>query len=178
MDARPLAMSLLRVPVVALWDSKRAGYRILYALDIDENAVETYRHNFPDTRCEVADIMSCDFEKLLKNLSLKTGELDVLIGGPPCQGFSTAGMRFWDDPRNGLLKYYVNALAVLRPKWFVMENVEGLLTAKGGIYVCEAANAFINLGYSIRIEKIYAQEYGIPQRRKRALVIGIGWNGI
>ena len=116
--------------------------------------------------------MSCDFEKLLKNLKLKTGELDILIGGPPCQGFSTAGMRFWDDPRNGLLKHYVNALDILRPKWFIMENVEGLLTAKGGIYVYEAARAFIKLGYSIRIDKIYAQEYGIPQRRKRTLVIG------
>ena len=172
MDARPLAMSLFAGAGGCSLGFKRAGYDMLYALDIDENAGATYRYNFPDTPCDVADIMSCDFKKLLKNLSLKTGELDVLIGGPPCQGFSTAGMRFWDDPRNGLLKHYVNALAVLRPKWFIMENVEGLLTAKGGLYVYEAANAFINLGYAIRIDKIYAQEYGIPQRRKRTLVIG------
>lgn len=172
MDAKPLAISLFAGAGGCSLGFKRAGYNILYAIDINENAVETYRHNFPNTQCEMADIMSCDFEKLLKNLRLKTGELDILIGGPPCQGFSTAGMRFWDDPRNGLLKHYVNALAILRPKWFIMENVEGLLTAKGGIYVYEAARAFIKLGYSIRIDKIYAQEYGIPQRRKRTLIIG------
>ncbi len=172
MNAKPLAISLFAGAGGCSLGFKRAGYNILYAIDINENAVETYRHNFTDTQCEMADIMSYDFEKLLKNLRLKKGELDILIGGPPCQGFSTAGMRFWDDPRNGLLKHYVNALAILRPKWFIMENVEGLLTAKGGIYVYEAARAFIKLGYSIRIDKIYAQEYGIPQRRKRTLVIG------
>ena len=172
MDAKPLAISLFAGAGGCSLGFKRAGYNILYALDINENAVETYRYNFPDTQCEMGDIMSCDFEKLLKNLKLKAGELDILIGGPPCQGFSTAGMRFWDDPRNGLLKHYVNALAILRPKWFIMENVEGLLTAKGGIYVYEAARAFIKLGYSIRIDKIYAQEYGIPQRRKRTFVFG------
>ena len=172
MDAKPLAISLFAGAGGCSLGFKRAGYNILYAIDINENAVETYRYNFPDTQCEMGDIMSCGFEKLLKNLKLKTGELDILIGGPPCQGFSTAGMRFWDDPRNGLLKHYVNALAILRPKWFIMENVEGLLTAKGGIYVYEAARAFIKLGYSIRIDKIYAQEYGIPQRRKRTFVIG------
>ncbi len=172
MDTKPLAISLFAGAGGCSLGFKRAGYDILYAIDINENAVETYRHNFPDTQCEMGDIMSCDFEKLLKNLKLKTGELDILIGGPPCQGFSTAGMRFWDDPRNGLLKHYVKALTILRPKWFIMENVEGLLTAKGGTYVYEAARAFIELGYSIRIDKIYAQEYGIPQRRKRTLVIG------
>ncbi len=172
MDAQPLAISLFAGAGGCSLGFKRAGYNILYALDINGNAVETYRHNFPDIQCEIADIMSCDFEKLLKKLRLKTGELDILVGGPPCQGFSTAGTRFWDDPRNGLLKHYDNALAILRPKWFIMENVEGLLTAKGGIYVYEAARAFINLGYSIRIDKIYAQEYGIPQRRKRTLIIG------
>ena len=172
MDTKPLAISLFAGAGGCSLGFKRAGYDILYAIDINENAVETYRYNFSDTQCEMGDIMSCDFEKLLKNLKLKTGELDILIGGPPCQGFSTAGMRFWDDPRNGLLKHYVKALTILRPKWFIMENVEGLLTAKGGTYVYEAARAFIKLGYSIRIDKIYAQEYGIPQRRKRTLVIG------
>lgn len=96
----------------------------------------------------------------------------MLIGGPPCQGFSTAGTRFWDDPRNHLLRSYVKALEVIRPKWFIMENVEGLLTSNKGKYVYEAAKAFIDLGYLIRIEKVYSQEYGVPQRRKRVLIVG------
>jgi len=108
----------------------------------------------------------------LKNLNIEAGELDILIGGPPCQGFSTAGSRFWDDPRNHLLKSYIRALKTIKPKWFIMENVEGLLTSNKGEYIYEAAKAFIELGYQIRVEKIYSQEYGVPQRRKRVLIIG------
>ena len=111
------------------------------------------------------------FRSLKKN-NLKQGELDFLIGGPPCQGFSTAGTRFWDDPRNHLLKSYVNALEVMQPKWFMMENVEGLLTSNKGIYITEAIKAFTELGYNVHVEKIYSQEYGVLQRRKRVIVLG------
>ncbi|MGV0034792.1 MAG: DNA cytosine methyltransferase, partial [Candidatus Azotimanducaceae bacterium WSBS_2022_MAG_OTU7] len=146
---------------------EQAGYKILYSNDIDLAAVETYRKNFPSTTCTDRNIDDLNFEEILESMSLKEGDLDILIGGPPCQGFSTAGPRFWDDPRNHLLKSYVRALNVIKPKWFLMENVEGLLTSNNGKYVFEAAKAFLDLGYDIRIEKIYSQEYGIPQRRKR-----------
>ena len=132
---------------------KQAGYSVLYASDIDESAGKSYSINFPETPFEQADINKLDFKSILSNTRTKQGELDILIGGPPCQGFSTAGTRFWEDPRNELLKSYVNALRTIKPKWFLMENVEGLLTAKGGEYLFEAAKAFIALGYKIRIEK-------------------------
>lgn len=149
---------------------QKAGYQILVALELEAATVQTYQTNFSDTICLQADIRDFDFKLLLKYI--QPGELDMLIGGPPCQGFSTAGMRFWDDPRNALLKNYIKALKILRPKWFLMENVEGLLTLKHGQYIYEAAKAFIELGYRIRIDKIYAHEYGIGQRRKRVLIIG------
>lgn len=151
---------------------QNAGYQIVYASDIEKSAIDTYQKNFEKTDCEIRDIRALDGQYLLNKLGLEAGELDFLIGGPPCQGFSTAGMRFWDDPRNILLKEYVRCLSELKPKWFLMENVEGLLTSKKGEYVYEAAKAFMNLGYSIRIEKVYSHEYGIPQRRKRVFVIG------
>jgi DNA (cytosine-5)-methyltransferase 1 len=151
---------------------KKAGYEIIFATDIDLAAIKTYRANFPETKTLAADINQIDFDEVLSDLKLRAGELDFLIGGPPCQGFSTAGLRFWDDPRNALLKNYVNALDKLKPKWFLMENVEGLLTANEGLYLYEAAKALIDLGYKIRIEKVYAHEYGIPQRRKRVFIIG------
>jgi DNA (cytosine-5)-methyltransferase 1 len=114
---------------------QRAGYNILLASDIDKAAISSYKANFPETNCLEADICNIDFQKTLPDLGLLVGELDILIGGPPCQGFSTAGMRFWEDPRNALLKQYIHALQTMRPKWFLMENVEGLLTAdKGKIY--------------------------------------------
>jgi len=151
---------------------KQAGYSILFANDKDSAALTTYNKNFPETNCSPAGIDEIDFEKILSECKISSGELDILIGGPPCQGFSTAGPRFWDDPRNHLLKSYIRALKTLRPKWFIMENVEGLLTSNGGKYIFEAARAFIDLGYNIRIEKLYAQEYGVPQRRKRVLIVG------
>lgn len=150
----------------------RAGFKILAALDHDQPSCETYARNFGGTDVRQADVTSTDWDDLLADHQLQPGELEVLIGGPPCQGFSTAGKRFWDDPRNHLLKSYVEALRTIQPKWFLMENVEGLLTTKQGDYVLHAVEAFISLGYRIRIEKVYSHEYGVPQRRKRVLIVG------
>ena len=151
---------------------QQSGYDIIYATDIDEIAVKTYSLNFRHTLCECWDIRAIDFESLMKRLKLSSGELDFLIGGPPCQGFSSAGTRFWEDPRNLLLKSYADALETIKPKWFLMENVEGLLTANHGEYLSEIVKIFIDLGYQIQIEKVYAHEYGIPQRRKRVFIVG------
>ncbi len=151
---------------------KNAGYEITYATDINQQAVSTYKINLPKTPCEQQDIADIDFYKLLHRFKLKRGEIDIVIGGPPCQGFSSAGLQFWDDPRNSMLKQYVRALNILKPKWFLMENVEGLLTANKGTYIYEISKAFIEIGYSIRIDKIYAHEFGVPQRRKRVFIIG------
>lgn len=169
---KPTAISLFCGAGGCSLGFEQGGYNILFATDCDKAAVETYRTNFPETQCEEAKIEQVDFQALMGRFGLQQGDLDVLIGGPPCQGFSTAGTRFWDDPRNRLLKEYVSALRTIKPKWFVMENVEGLLTAKNGDYVTEAVKAFIKLGYSVHLEKVYSQEYGIPQRRKRVLIIG------
>ncbi len=169
---KPTAISLFCGAGGCSLGFRQAGCSILYATDKDKAAVTTYKKNFPETICIQEDIENLDFAQILSELRLKTGELDVLIGGPPCQGFSTAGACFWDDPRNHLLKSYVKALEIVKPKWFFMENVEGLLTSNKGIYIFEAVKAFIALGYQIRLEKIYSQEYGIPQRRKRVLIVG------
>ncbi len=169
---KPTAISLFCGAGGCSLGFKQAGYTILYANDKDVAAVETYKKNFPEAICSHEDIDNLNFYEVMGNVGLQSGELDILIGGPPCQGFSTAGTRFWDDPRNHLLKSYVKALKTLNPKWFIMENVEGLLTSNKGKYVFEASNAFISLGYDIRIEKIYSQEYGVPQRRKRVLIVG------
>lgn len=151
---------------------RQAGYEIIYASDINSDAIATYRRNFPHIPSVAEDITQMAFEPLLEKLALKAGQLDIMIGGPPCQGFSSAGSGFWDDPRNALLKPYLRALEVMKPKWFFMENVEGLLTANKGQYLFEMTKRLIDLGYKLRVDKIYATEYGIPQRRKRVLIIG------
>lgn len=169
---RPKAISLFAGAGGCSLGFKQAGYDIVYATDYNKSAIETYKKNFPETLAECKDINEIDFMQLLSDLKLQQGEIDILIGGPPCQGFSTAGPRFWDDPRNHLLKQYVRALEIIKPLWFLMENVEGLLTSNNGEYVKESVKAFVRLGYAVRLEKVYSQEYGVPQRRKRVLVIG------
>ncbi len=169
---RPTAISLFAGAGGCSLGFSRAGYNIVHALDLDAAAVRTYRRNFSGSQVETTDARTVDWLGLMRHLGLADGELDMLIGGPPCQGFSAAGARRRDDLRNSLLGSYVSAISSLRPKWFLMENVEGLLTTKTGDYLLEAIRAIIDLGYALRVEKVYAHEYGVPQRRKRVLVFG------
>ena len=171
-DVKPTAISLFAGAGGCSLGFGQAGYEVRFATDIDPDAVESYRRNFPRTPCEMADIRDLTADGILKRIGLKPGELDVLLGGPPCQGFSSAGVKSGDDPRNSLLSHYVRLLEGIRPKWFVMENVEGLLTSGGGLHVRDTVAAFLEAGYSLNVEKVYAQGYSIPQRRKRVLIVG------
>ena len=96
----------------------------------------------------------------------------MIVGGPPCQGFTSAGSRDWTDTRNLLLQHFVDFVIALRPTWFIMENVEGLLTMRGGSFIIEAITRLLGVGYWIRARKIYMEDYGLPQRRKRVIVVG------
>lgn len=169
---RPTAISLFAGAGGCSLGFKQAGFRLLFASDIDGNAVASYRHNFPETPCEESDVSNIEPEGLLESVGIQPGELDILLGGPPCQGFSSAGMKSGEDPRNSLVRHYVRLLEGVRPKWFIMENVEGLLTNDGGIHVRDAVKTFIEAGYAVNLEKVYAQGYGVPQRRKRVLIVG------
>lgn len=151
---------------------KDAGVEILAAYDNFEPAISTYNRNFGNSRCRNVDLSLCDFEFMRDELGLLRGELDLIIGGPPCQGFTTAGSRFWKDPRNKLVQNYAQALAFFYPRWFMMENVEGILTTGKGAYVVECIKKMVELGYSVYLKKVYMQEYGVPQRRKRVIIVG------
>lgn len=144
---------------------KRAGCDVSFATDISHHALESYASYFPNTTVVEGDIRELPISSL-------PDSVDILLGGPPCQGFSSAGLQFWDDPRNKLLTEYVRILDALKPKWFLMENVEGLLTAWKGQYICESVKAMLSLGYNVTLEKLYSHAYGIPQRRKRVVLVG------
>ena len=148
------------------------GVRILGAYDIWQEAVNTYNQNFDGNKAHQTDLANCNFEQIRNDLGLKKGELDIIIGGPPCQGFTTLGKRGEDDPRNRLLLNYAKALETFYPRWFMMENVEGMLTTANGNFVVEAIEQMISLGYSVYMKKVYMHEYGIPQRRKRVIIVG------
>lgn len=151
---------------------QRAGFDVLLAVEKDDNAAQTYRENFPKTKLLHQDITTLDAKEVLLQIGLKPTELTFLIGGPPCQGFSSAGTRFLDDPRNKLVKHYLRFLESIQPRWFLMENVEGLLTTGKGEYFPKLAESFLKIGYSIQIHKIYSHWYGLPQKRKRVFIIG------
>ncbi len=109
----------------------------LLAVEWDDNAVETFRLNFPGVSVYHGDIAELSSEECLKLSGLKEGELDVLDGSPPCQGFSTTGKRQMNDDRNQLFREYVRLLRGLKPKVFVMENVSGMVKGKMKIIFAE-----------------------------------------
>lgn len=150
-----------------------AGFRELLAVEWDNNAVETFRLNFPDVPVYHGDIAKLSGEECLRLAGVEPGELDVLDGSPPCQGFSTAGKRKFDDPRNGLFREYARLLAELRPRVFVMENVTGMV--KG--YMKQAYLTIIAelraCGYRARGEVLNAMYFNVPQSRERVIIIGV-----
>ena len=151
---------------------KQAGFEITLAVDNDKDACETYAANLGKEAIWCADLSNIQPHELLERSHLDLSELDLIVGGPPCQGFSSAGARDWTDPRNILLRKFVEIVTNLRPTWFVMENVEGLLTANDGIFLIESMARFLEAGYWVRAKKVYMERYGLPQRRKRVIVVG------
>ena len=151
---------------------KNAGVDIIAAFENAEPAINTYNMNFGPGQCRKVDLGICDFGELQKELGLYRGEIDLIIGGPPCQGFTTAGNRFWNDPRNKLIQNYAQALEIFYPRWFMMENVEGILTTAKGNYIVECIKKMIEIGYTVNLKKVYMQEYAVPQRRKRVIIVG------
>ncbi len=145
--------------------------------DFDKYCEEFHKVNHPDLPFLKMDIKKLD-ENELKRIGIK--EVDVLIGGPPCQGFSTIGnraspdekkrMKF--DPRNNLIGHYIRVLKILKPKYFVMENVKGLLTYRKGEFFKEILKEFEGLNYNINFKILNAADFGVPQIRKRVFVYG------
>jgi len=143
------------------------GYNIIWAIDNNKNAVNTYKVNVGDhIICE--DINKIDISKI--------PYADVVIGGPPCQSFSLAGKRNVEDKRGQLVWRYINIIERVRPQAFVFENVTGLLSAKNsqGEKIIDLLKiAFKNIGYSVEQQVMNAADYGVPQKRKRVIIVGL-----
>lgn len=152
---------------------KLAGGDIRLAVEYDAHAAATYRENFPDTPLFEGDIASLSVEEAMNLAGVEPGELDLFDGSPPCQGFSTAGKRQLDDPRNQLFREYVRLLQGLQPKTFVMENVPGMVQGKMKLVFAEMMRALKDAGYSVRARVLNAQYFGVPQKRRRMIAIGV-----
>ncbi len=157
------------------------GLDILAAVEIDEDSCDTYKHNIIGRNCQNTkllneDILSIDPMGLMDDLNISEGQLDFLMGGPPCQGFSTHRIKNKgiDDPRNALLLRYFDFVKVFKPKVFLVENVPGLLWKRHELYLQKFKNLSLRNGYSLLgPEKVNAKDYGVPQNRERVFILGV-----
>jgi len=149
---------------------ERSGFNVLLANDINEDALKTYQHNFPKVKILKGDIRKINPNEIKHQI--RKNRVDVITAGPPCQGFSYAGARDPDDPRNKLFRNLIKFVESFKPKIFVMENVPGLLTMQDGIVIRKIISEFSKLGYLVHVKTLLASDYGVPQGRKRIFIIG------
>lgn len=152
---------------------KLAGFRELLAVEWDANAVATFRLNFPDVQVYHGDIAKLSGAECMRLAGIKPGELDVFDGSPPCQGFSTAGKRKFDDPRNSLFREFARLLKELQPKVFVMENVTGMIKGHMKQAYLTIIAELRACGYRCKGEVLNAMYYNVPQSRERVIIIGV-----
>jgi DNA (cytosine-5)-methyltransferase 1 len=152
---------------------KDAGFNILWANDFVETFCSTYKTNHKKTKVLCKDIRDVSVENIKSDISQNS--IDVVIGGPPCQGFSMAGKRDLKDPRNSLFMEFTRIVNGLKPKFVIMENVKGIMsmrTNEGKKVIDIIENEFKRIGYDINHYLLNAADFGIPQRRERVIFMG------
>ncbi len=148
-----------------------AGYSISLGIDKWEDAIETFNFNHKNSKGIVGDLLKLDPSTISKNENIE--EVDVIIGGPPCQGFSIAGKRIVNDERNQLYKTFVSFVDYFNPKAFLMENVPNIMSMGNGAIKNQIIKDFEKLGYNVSNQILLASDYGVPQNRKRAFFVGL-----
>lgn len=149
---------------------KEAGFEGLFASDIMPQAKDSYNLNYPNEPYLLEDIRKLSIQEIKSYIGDKT--VDVILGGPPCQGFSNMGNKNSADPRNTLFESYVKIVDAIRPKCFIFENVKGLYTMFEGRYFEQVVNAFMSIGYNLHYSLLDTSHYGVPQKRERIFIVG------
>lgn len=139
------------------------GFDVVLGVDFDDSALKTFEHNHGNAKAMKLDLFDHNnIKKIVEFLDKKKIKLDVLVGGPPCQGFSLAGKRDEDDKRNILYSAMVKTASVLKPRIVVLENVPGMLTLYNGLGKKRIFEDFEKLGYKMSVKVLYAPDYGVP----------------
>jgi len=152
------------------WGLHSSGFKVLAGVDNWKQALETFTYNHHEAQALCADLETENPKIILERLALETNQVDVIIGGPPCQGFSKnvpASYRFLEDPRNQLFRRYLDYVELLRPKVVVMENVAEIYNAYNGTIRQDITTRLEQLGYNVVVKVLFAPDYGVPQRRRR-----------
>lgn len=147
-------------------------FEIIAANEILEPMAKAYSSNHPSVMMYNKDIKDFSLDDLTRDLGVKKGDIDIVVGGPPCQAYSTVGKRLIDDPRGKLFQEYYRILKELRPKLFVFENVKGLLSMQGGDLIKTIIALFESIGYHMQMRLLNAADYGAPQIRERVILVG------
>lgn len=150
---------------------EQSGFKGLLAIDFWQDALTTYSYNRKDSKTYCGDL-SIISPSDIQNL-FNINSVDVIIGGPPCQGFSVAGKRIIEDKRNELYKAFVNFVRIFKPKAIVMENVPTILSIGKGLIRDAILSDFSSLGYNVSYKVLLASDYGVPQNRRRAVFVGL-----
>lgn len=151
-----------------------AGFDVVAAVDSSEDVVAVHRRNLPSCRTLVADVAELTGAEIRRLTGIGGSGIDVVFGGPPCQGFSYGGMHKRLDQRNGLIQHFARIVAELRPSYFVMENVRGLLAPRHEWRIGALRRYLRREGYELTwpLRALDASEFGVPQRRKRVFILG------
>lgn len=151
---------------------EQAGYDVVAGVDVNEDFLETYEHNHQDSLAINADLSEVDPATFYDEHDIDVESIDVVIGGPPCKGFSIAGKRDPEDERNSLVGSFIDHVGHVKPKLFVMENVPGIKSMEDGGVMRKIHERYDEIGYSVKHETLNAADYGVPQSRRRVVFIG------
>lgn len=152
---------------------REAGFSSLYANEISPRYAQTFAANHPSTQVDSRDIRQVDARKVRASLGLRPGELDLIAGGPPCQGFSiNAPKRSTEDSRNHLFREYLRFVSEFQPRTVLIENVPGMVSFEGGSTLDAILESLRLLGYDADVRILYAPHYGVPQMRWRTIILG------
>ena len=151
---------------------RQAGFHVLAGQDYDEASGATFAATHSEAKFIGGPIQKVRPQDLLKAAGMKPGEIDVIVGGPPCQGYSVYNhQRGEGDPRAGLFREYLRLVEAIQPKWLVMENVTGITSIAGGRIVEQISRGMSDLGYQLEMKTLKAEEFGVPQERRRVFFI-------
>lgn len=148
------------------------AFELILANEYEPTMCEAYALNFPETRVIPGDVAKIAFSGPSGVLEESNPKIDLIVGGPPCQAYSTSGKRMLDDPRASLFREYHRVLSELEPSMFIYENVSGLLSMAGGRLIDEIRALFEDVGYGTEARVLNAVDYGVPQERRRVILVG------
>jgi len=156
--------------------AKDEEFEIVAANEIEYDMAQTYKLNHPNIKIYNCDIKDFGLENLQNDFGIKKGDIDLIIGGPPCQAYSTVGKRLLNDPRGQLFQEYYRVLKELEPTAFIFENVKGLLSMSRGELFKTIISLFESLGYRVYHKVLNSADYGVPQIRERVIIVGTKLN--